>query len=46
MTHQQKLDLNLELPSFSVIYLKCMFVDFLSEYIDSPICVHRRVWSS
>ena len=37
-----KLDL---VPYFSYGYWKHMFVDFLTEYIAPPNCVHYWVWS-
>ena len=36
MKHLQKLDGKLDLPLFSYGHWKCMFVDFLVEYISPP----------
>ena len=46
LTHQQKWGWKLDLPSSSHGYRKCIFVDFLIEYMGFPSSAHYWVWSS
>ena len=46
MKYQQKSDWKSNLPWFSCTFPKCMFVDFLTEYIGPPNCVRYWIYSS